>query len=158
VQRDRALGQRADHRVAGGGRQRLDRRPGDHALRQPHHTAAQGVREELRAEADAEHGDPAPDRLAQARRLGFQHRVGGDVADRLLAAEREQAVDGVEIGQRVTAAQPALVELDARGDHRGAGVAGEVVLEVVEDGDGRNGHACEGTGTSAGGFGFPHPH
>ena len=69
--------------------------------------------EQLGAEADAEHGDPAVDRLAQQRRLGAEHRIAVDVEHRLLAAERQQAVDLVERGQRLAVAQAPLVELDA---------------------------------------------
>ena len=81
--------------------------------------AAERVREQLRAEAHAEHRDPALDRLAQQRRLGGQHRVGVDVADRLLAAEREQPVDLVEVGQRLAVTQAVLAQLDAGGADRG---------------------------------------
>ena len=71
--------------------------------------------EQLRAEADAEHRQAALDGLAEQRGLGRHHRQAVDVAHRLLAAERQDAVDLVERRQGVAVAQPALVDRDSRG-------------------------------------------
>jgi hypothetical protein len=101
------------------------------------------VGEQLCAEAHAEHGQLARDRAAQQRCLGPQRRVVLDVEDRLLAAERDDPVDGVEVGQRVAAAHVALVERHPGLAQDGAGVAAERPLEVVQDGDGRRGHRAD---------------
>ncbi len=93
--------------------------------------AAVRVREQLRAEAHAEH------RHAARRRVPQQRGLAGEpgVERVLLAAEHHDPVVLAERGQRVAAAREALVELGARTAQRGPGVAEERALEVVDDGD-----------------------
>ena len=107
--------------------------------------AAVRVGEQLRAEAHAEHRHAALGRLAQQRRLPRQRRVERG----LLAAERHDAVDLAERGQRVAVAQEALVQARSGGLQRRAGVAQERPLEVVQDGDdGAVGHPVEASRTA----------
>ena len=86
-------------------------------LRQPPHAAAERVGEQLGAEADAEHRHVALDRPAQQLGLFEQVRVALDLRHRLRAAEADEPVDGVEIGQRV--AGQAVVVGQPRGRRAG---------------------------------------
>ena len=94
----------AEHRVAVGRGQRIEREPIEVAPLQAPDRAAKRVGEQLRAEAHAEHRHAALGRLVQQRRLSRQRRIGGG----LLAAERHDAVDLAERGKRVAVAQEAL--------------------------------------------------
>jgi hypothetical protein len=67
--------------------------------------------------------------------LGGEPRLALEVARALLAAEREQPVDGAELGQRVAPPREALVELEARGAQRRLGEPEPGALEVVQDGE-----------------------
>jgi hypothetical protein len=122
VQRVRAARDLREHRVVG---DHGDRRPGDEAARQSRDLAAQCVRQQLRAEADAEERDLALHRLADQLDLGLELRL----PRRLLAAEGDDAVDLVEGRQRVE------VLLDRA--ERVRRVAQERLLQMVDDGDAR---------------------
>ena len=65
-------------------------------------------REQLRAEADSKGRCAALDRLPEEGGLGRQHRVARDVQHRLLAPEREHAVDVLELRQGLAVAQAAV--------------------------------------------------
>ena len=69
------------------------------------------MRQQLRAEAHAEHGQPSRDRLAQQLRFRGQQRVAVDLADRLIAPEGHDPIRLVGARQGVAVEQPALVEL-----------------------------------------------
>jgi hypothetical protein len=101
--------------------------------------AAVRVREQLGAEADAEHRHALRGGVAQERGLVGQGRVGRG----LLAAEHEDPVRVARGGKRVAAAQEALVELGAGLAQRRAGVTEERPLQVVQDGD-AGGHGRRG--------------
>ena len=99
------------------------------------------MREQLAAQAHAQHRELALHGRPQQRGLGAQARLVVDVEHRLLAAERQDPVDLGEVGQRVAAADVALVEHDASSLEDGTGVAEERLFEVVQDGDDGSGHA-----------------
>ena len=101
------------------------------APRQPADAAAERVGEQLGAEADAEHRHVALDRLAQQRDLLEQVRVALDLRHRLRAAEADDPVDGVEVGQRV-AARAGRDVLEPSGRQRGHRSAQERRFQVVE--------------------------
>ena len=103
-------------------------------------------------------GMPRSTASREQRRLGGQHRVGVDVADRLLAAEREQPVDLVErreaarrhaAGARRSSTPAARIAV--------ARVAGERVLEVVQAGDDRSDTRARVPGTGPPEVRFPAP-
>jgi hypothetical protein len=89
----------------------------------------------LPAQARAEHGRALRHRLAQQLCLGAQVAVLVDVAGRLTAAQRQDAVDLAELGHGIAARQVALVELDAGGPQGAPGEAGERLIQVVQAGD-----------------------
>ena len=123
--------QRAEHRVAGCGRQRLELEPVEVASRQLADLAAVRMREQLAPRQTPSTGTPARRGVAQQRGLRRERRVGGG----LLAAEDEDPVGLAWRGQRIALAQEALVERDAGVAQRGPGVAEELAPEVVQDGD-----------------------
>ena len=123
--------QGAQHGIAVGGRQRGELRPGEVPALELADLTAVRVREQLRAEADAEHRDAARRRVAEQR--GLARETGLERV--LLAAQHHDPVVLADLGQRVAVAREALVELRAGTAQRGAGVAEERALEVVDDGD-----------------------
>ena len=136
--------ERAEDRVAVGGRERPKLEPVEMAPRQPPHVATERVGEQLGAEAHAEHGHAALRGLAQQGRLRLQ--IGVDRG--LLAAQRHDPVDRGELRERVAGAQEPLVEAQPRAAQRRAGMAEDRALEVVQDGDDRAvGHPTEASRT-----------
>ena len=87
-----ALGQRAEQRVRGGLRQRLDLVPADLRVRDAHDLAARGGHQQLRAEADAEQRLAPLERRGDQRDLVLQVAQARRVVDVLLAAEHDDPV------------------------------------------------------------------
>ena len=132
--------QRAEDRVVGRRRERLERGPREMAALEPADLAAERVGEQLGSEADAEDRHAAGRRLAQERRLVRQRGVERV----LLAAQGDDAVDLAELRERVAVAQAPLVEPGTGAAQSGSGVAEERPLEVVDHGDHRRCHGGRG--------------
>ena len=130
VQNRRLGRQRAEHRVVAV--LHLDRREADlRPLPRPH-LGAQGPREELGAEAGAEHRYLPVDRPRQPLALGLQLRMAAKVVDVHRAAHRHHAVDLLVGGQRVAGQRFDLAQLDA-GAEGVADPVGALPGRVYED-------------------------
>ena len=128
-----ALGQEAEQRVAPAVGRELDPVPADLRLGGPAHHRAGQLGQQLRAEADAEHGRAAVDQLAHELLLGAQPGVGVLLVDLRLGAEHDRGVEAVERGRRRLVREPLdeLVLAGRLGEHARRRVA------VVYDRGGR---------------------
>ena len=121
VQDGRARGQGAEDRVVGV--EDLDRGEADlRPLPRPH-LGPERSRQQLRAEADAEHRHLAAHRLGQPLALGRQLRVALDFVDVHRPAHHDRAGDLVVVGQRLAGQRFDRVHVERRRRHRGSGAA-----------------------------------
>jgi hypothetical protein len=135
-----AARQRADHVVGRRSRAQVDLAPADLRRAGAVHRGAGGARQQLGAQADAEHRLPAAQRLRQQLDLGAQVGVPAGLVDVHPSAEHDERVVGLRrLGRGLLGGGDPLVEPVAAGfgaSRQDAGVAAAGVQ------DGEDAHTC----------------
>ena len=110
MQRRHDRRQRGDERIAARAGQALEPEPGHRAAACAADRRAHRPSEQLGAQAEPEHGNAARDGSRQEVGFGVQRRLGVEIDGRLRAAEGDEPVDRVELGERVVARDVVLLQ------------------------------------------------